>query len=160
MARNKNEAATTILTFMIKSLAGKYCDVISMCPLNGFNVATLSELFEKAMSLVLNSGVDCICAICDNDPINRAYFKQLGNNHLQHGVPNPCNNENLFLLIDPTHNFKNIFNNFQKRDILETPTTENFPGITAHFSHVKCLYDNERTSGLRLAHKLNESAES
>lgn len=157
MARNKNEAATTILTFMIKSMAGKYCDVISMCPLNGFNITILGDFFKKAMSLVLDAGFDCICAISDNHPINRAYFKHLGNNELQHCVANPCNAEKpLFLLIDPTHNFKNIFNNFQKRDVLETPSTDDFPAYCAHFSHVKQLFDAERTSGLRLAHKLNE----
>lgn len=85
--------------FMIKSLSAKYSDVVGFFPLCGFSVEILSKVFKNIMSLVIDCGFDCVCAIADNHPIN-----------------NPCDSERrLFLMIDPTHNLKNVFNIFQKR---------------------------------------------
>ena len=157
LATNKNALATTVLTFMIKSLAGKYCDIVGMFPLQGFNVQTLDDIFKKVMTLVLGAGFDCICAVSDNHPINRGFFKSLGAGDLLHCVPNPCDSQKqLFLLIDPTHNVKNIYNNFQRRKILKFPRTEDFDEIVGNFNHIRSLYDEERHLSLRMAHKLND----
>ena len=157
LATNKNAPATTILTFMVKSLAGKYCDVIGMFPLHGFNVGILTDIFRKVMQLVLDVGFDCVCCVCDNHPINRSLFKNLGGGNLQHCVPNPCDpQKDLFLLIDPTHNVKNIYNNFQRRTHIKFPETDAFPQLMGNFNHIKELFYTERHMALRMAHKLNE----
>lgn len=157
LATNKNAPASTILTFMVKSLAGKYCDVVGMFPIHGFNVEILNDVFRKVMQLVLEVGFDCVCCVSDNHPINRSFFKTLGGGSLRHSVPNPCDaQKDLFLLIDPTHNVKNIYNNFQRRTHIQFTETDAFPKIMANFNHIRDLYDTERHLALRMAHKLNE----
>ena len=109
------------------------------------------------MSLVLESGFECVCTISDNHPINRSFFKSLGNGELRHCVNNLCDQAKLlFLLIDPTHNFKNVYNIFQKRVCIEMPATDSFEPVCGNFSHVRDLYRREKSLGLRMAHKINE----
>lgn len=156
MATNKNENASTIITFMIKSMSGKYSDVVGMFPLSGFSVDLLNNLMKDVLQVVMEAGFDCICMIGDNHPINRAYFKFLGEGELKSRVRHPCDDSrSIFVLIDPTHNLKNLYNNFQKRKVFEIEETDFFPPIYANFNHVKELHDMESSYGLRMAHKLN-----
>ena len=69
---NKNEYASTIITFMIKSMAGKFADVVAMYPLSGFSVDLLNKLLKEVLQGVTDAGFDCICLIADNHPLNRA----------------------------------------------------------------------------------------
>lgn len=156
MAMNKNEYASTIMTFMIKSLAGKYSDVVAMYPISGFSIQLLDQLLKEVLQGVMDAGFDCVCLISDNHPLNRAYFKSLGDGELVSRVPNPCDHEkNIFLLIDPTHNIKNLYNNFNKRKVFQIKETEHFPALYANFHHIQELYDLESCYGLRMAYKLN-----
>lgn len=157
LASNKNAPATTVLTFMIKSLAHKYREVVGMFPISGFTVDLLKDCFMRIMRLILEAGFDCLCAVSDNHPINRAFFKFLGGGNLVHRVNNPCDpTKDLFLLIDPTHCFKNIYNGFEKRVNIHMTATEDLPEVNANFTHVKQLFISERQMGLRMAHKLSE----
>ena len=71
-------------------------------------------------------------------------------------VENPLDaSKTLFLLIDPTHNFKNIYNLFQRREKFIIPETPLLHLTVADFKHIKELYALESKLNLRMAHKLN-----
>ena len=54
-------------------------------------------------------------SFCDNHPVNRSFFKVLSNNQINEAIDNPAEpGSKLFLLLDPTHTIKNIYNNLQK----------------------------------------------
>ena len=57
-------------------------------------------------------------------------------------------------MIDSIHTIKNLYNNFQKKELLVFHDECDFP--TANFNDIKTIYNNEGSSSLRLAHKLNE----
>lgn len=153
---NQNEYASTIITFMIKSMAGKFSDVVAMYPISGYSVELLNTLTKEVLQGVMDAGFDCVSLISDNHPLNRAYFKSLGNGELVSRVPNPCDEtKSIFLMIDPTHNIKNLYNNFNKRKTFQAKETDYFPAVCANFNHVQQLHDLERGYGLRMAYKLN-----
>ena len=62
----------------------------------------------------------------------------------------------LFLLIDPVHTLKNIYNNFQARKFFECPSmSEDLPtGCKADFGHIAELHHHEETMSLKKAHML------
>jgi len=56
-----------------------------------------------------------VAVLGDNHPVNRSFFKVLSNNQINEAIDNPAEpGSKLFLLLDPTHTIKNIYNNFQK----------------------------------------------
>ena len=65
----------------------------------------------------------------------------------------------IFLIFDPVHNLKNVYNNFQSRKLFECPEFgRNLPsGCVADFNHVVELYNYEAVSALKKAHKLTPS---
>lgn len=62
--------------------------------------------------------------------------------------------QKLFILIDPTHTIKNVYNCFQKSTGFNIPLVGNFGPYKPTFVHVKQLYEMESASCLRMAHKL------
>ena len=156
LCNENGELATTVLCFMLNSLSGKYCDVITMIPLRKLTLDVLRKSFLSAMQISLDAGFDVVLSCCDNHPVNRRLLVDfLCNGHLKSCVPNPIDSsKRLFLLIDPTHNIKNIYNIFQKKDSLETPDLISFGKCIARFSHIKQLYSLESNQHLKIAHKL------
>jgi len=80
---------------------------------------------------------------------------------LEASVPHPTRpNERLFLIFDFTHNFKNLYNNFNGRGRMHLPTAgfESFLGssCTAQFSHIKRLYALEEHKVFKVAHGLKK----
>ena len=70
------DASKTILTFMIKSLHGKYSDVISLIPIRSLTTDILKRHYDEVMDLV--SKFFLVQAISvDNHVINRKFFYSL-----------------------------------------------------------------------------------
>ena len=65
----------------------------------------------------------------------------------------------IFLLFDPTHIVKNIYNNFLTKKVFKMPMLSPIlsQNLTAKFSDVKNVYDLERHKPLKIAHKLTET---
>ena len=61
-----------------------------------------------------------------------------------------------FILMDPTHNFENIYNNWVSRKIFKLPRSFFINReIIANFHDVRKLYTAEETKTLKIAHKIN-----
>jgi len=63
----------------------------------------------------------------------------------------------IFLLFDPVHTIKNVYNNFQSRKVFECPAfLDNLPnGCSANFRHVVELYEKESAMALKKAYRLS-----
>jgi len=155
LTTSSHELATSVLTLMIKSVSSKYSDVIAIVPLCGINVNVLSEKFYQVLHLVSKCGFHVVAVLGDNHPVNRSFFKVLSNNQINEAIDNPAEpGSKLFLLLDPTHTIKNIYNNFQKSKEFAFIKDETLMKPT--FSVIKILYEMERGMSLRMAHKLNQ----
>ena len=63
------------------------------------------------------------------------------------------------MIFDPTHIIKNVYNNFLTRKTFELPVLSPLVPrpLTANFSDVVAVYDEECHKCLRIAHKLSET---
>ena len=140
LTASDGQAVKTVLCFMIHSLSGKFSDVVAMIPLAGMKVGDLREHFMQVMKLVVDAGFSVVVAMADNHPVNRSFLMELSGGDMSKPIHNPCDKEHLFfLMIDPVHTIKNIYNNFQKAAIFKFP--ENTNGLTdASFNHIRALY--------------------
>ena len=107
--------------------------------------------------------VHVVAVSTDNHVCNRKLFIELCDGQLQHSIEHPHRmGERLFLMFDFTHNFKNIFNHFVNKNVMNPPTTghEHILGesCSAKFSDIKKLYALEEDKVLKVAHKLKKSS--
>ena len=82
-----------------------------------------------------------------------------GKGELKPAIPHPhAAGDQLFFLIDPTHNIKNIFNNWLRQGEfhLMLNSSEGSENITAYFTHIIRLYEKEEAMVLKVAHKLQK----
>ena len=149
----------TLLSFMIKSVAGQYCDVVSLVPCSHLDSAFLLCEFEKVIQLLSKTDFRVVAISVDNATPNRKFYvHELGKGNLPVSVQHPLQATPLHLLFDSTHNFKNAYNNFQTRKTFKLPP---FPGegeetFFADFSHIEALFQKELGKPVKMAHKLSE----
>ena len=149
-----NEPAKTVLVFLISSISSSYNDVIGMVPLTGLTTDVLKDLCEKMYDIVQRANFRVIGLCSDNHAVNRSFFVSLGEGTLQSEVEYPINSGvTVFVIIDPIHTLKNIYNNFQRAAKFEFPFDGGF--LEAQFSHIKDLFSLEANLPVKLAHKLN-----
>lgn len=150
--------ANTVLCFMIKSLAGKFCDVICMYALNRLTVQILTKCFVSALEIAMNAGFEVVVTVCDNHKVNRQFLTDfLCEGTLSPSAANPLDpSSSIFVLLDPTHTMKNIYNNFQKKGKFSVPGTPDTTNTySADFNHIRQLFEMESCQSLRMAHKLS-----
>jgi hypothetical protein len=147
--------ASTVLVFLIKSLSSKYCDVVLMCPIASLKTDQLAEKFLIALKLVTEAGFDVVSTVADNLPTNFAFFKNtLCKGTLCSKIEHPYRSgQSLFLLSDPTHVIKNIYNNFQRSSQFSFKSDGHI--YIAKFSDVKALFELEKGQPIKMAFKLS-----
>ena len=151
-------AASTLLCFMIKSVVGKYKDIVAIYPVAGLTAVKQHECYEEVMSTVHEVGFNVVAISVDNAATNRKFFTDcLCSGSLQTSIIDSRTAQPTFLLFDSVHNFKNIYNNFQSRKHFHCPIFEqNLPdGCQANFAHISDLYNHEAAALLKKAHKLS-----
>ena len=81
--------------------------------------------------------------------------------NLEPSIPHPyLEGDKLFLFMDTIHYFKNIYNNWVNKKILQLPVTDLIDPdkkIVANFHQIEKLYNAESTKTLRIAHKLTST---
>lgn len=158
LVTSSDQLATSVLCFMMKSVNSPYSDVISLIPVCGINVDLVAVNFHSILSLLVSCGFDVISLVCDNHPVNRSFFNTLANGNPHVPIDHPGKpGSPLHLLIDPTHTFKNIYNNFQKASYFKYHDGEHNDIIrTPKFSHIRQIFEMEGKMALRMAHKLTK----
>jgi hypothetical protein len=113
----------TVLAFMVKSVAGSYMDMVALCPVNVLDSKLLKTGFDKILPALTELGLVVLAISMDNASPNRKYFLDLCQQKLVSCIPHPClPDEQLFLLFDAVHDFKNLYNNFiSKKEFVAPP---------------------------------------
>ena len=106
-----NAIVKTLLCVMIKSVAGNYKDVVSITCLVNINADILHKVWLNVVKVVTELKFDITVTMTDGHSSNVKFFKEkLCGGFMKMWVPNPLSPGNrIFLLLDPTHLFKNIF---------------------------------------------------
>ena len=135
--------ASTLLCFMIKSLTCKYKDVVAIYPMCKLTAEKQHDCFKQTMSLLSVIGIRVVAVSVDNAAVNRKFYVDyLCNGALQKHVIDTVTGQPIFLLFDPVHNVKNLYNNFQARKTFECPAMPNnlLEGCCAKFADIAELY--------------------
>ena len=156
----ENEQLTkTMLCLMIKSIAGKYRDIISMVPIVNINAEKLYEIWKSTVSAMTKVGFDIAVTMTDGHSSNMKLFntKILGKDLDKVFVENPDSpGSNIYLMYDPVHLFKNFYNNWTKKINFDCPTEDLKGTLEPNFLYLQQLYDIEKTISPKMAHKLSE----
>ena len=116
------EVASTALCFMVKSLSSSYKDMVAMNPIKNLRAESQKACFDKVMALLHGVGFNVIGISVDNAPANRKFFKEfLCGGELKESIVNPFTRGQMFLIFDPTHIIKNIYNNFLSKKMFKLP---------------------------------------
>lgn len=145
----------TILSFMIKSVASKYRDMVALFPINKLDSNLLKSLHSKVVHLVTEAGFDVVATITDGHSSNRKFFMDLCEGPMTPFVHlKPNSEDKTFLLFDSVHLLKNWYTNLLRKNTFLGPK---FRGemMAASFDHVRALYKKELGKSVKIAHKLN-----
>ena len=118
------ELTKTLLCVMVKSIAGKYRDIVSMPPVVNINADKLYSIWKNVVSQVTAIGFDVAVTITDGHSSNMKLFnnKILQNVPGNLSVPNKASpGSSIYLLYDTVHLFKNLYNNWMTRKEFECP---------------------------------------
>jgi len=136
--------ASTLLCFMAKSLVGKYKDVVSVYPMAGLTAAKQYDCYTEVMATVRKVGLNVVAIAVDNASTNRKFFIDfLCGGSLRTSIIDSDNDQPIFLIFDPVHDLKNVYNNFQSRKVFKCPAFDrNLPnGCHTNFNHIVDLYN-------------------
>ncbi len=130
----ENEPASTVLPFMISAVLSRTKDVVALYPVSRLTAEKLNEAFSEVVHRLERIGFGVLTVITDNLAVNRRFFsKFLSGGELKTSVPNPATGQQMFLLIDPVHNIKNVYNCWQRRRIFQFPQSEDISWNSAKF---------------------------
>ena len=115
--------AAKTLCFMIKSLCSGYQNMVAIYPIKNLKAETQKACFDKIMLLVHEIRFNVIGICVDNASANRKFFKDfLCNSAWKASIPNRYTDEKIFLIFNPTHIIKNIYNNLVNKRVFEMPS--------------------------------------
>ena len=117
---DNRQVATTSLCFMIKSLLSSYQDMIDIHSVKSLKAETQKKCFDKIMLLLHEVGFNVMGICVDNAAANRKFYKEfLCGGCWQSSIKNSFSGERIFLLFDPNHIVKNIYNNFLTKKVFK-----------------------------------------
>ena len=146
----------SLLSIMVKSIAGKYRDIVAMSPIHNINAEILSKIWKSCLKVLTEIGFQVVITMTDGLEANVRFFKIVTSGSVV--IENPYfKSQFIFFLFDLVHLFKNIYNNLVNYGEYTCPSFDDFnKSITAKFSHVHELYRLELSSPLQRAHKLTD----
>ena len=98
---------------MIKSLGGKYRDVVAMVPVVSLKATDMDEIYMKVLKGITEIGFSPAASSVDGHRVNKKFYKDLcdDGNEVKSFIENPFKpEEKVFLLYDTVHIFKCIYN--------------------------------------------------
>jgi len=154
------DVASTLLCFAVKSLACKYVDLVAIYPMAKLTAEKLYDCYKDVMQQLRKVSLKVIAMSVDNASTNRKFYTDfVCQGQLKTHVIDAATGQPLFLIIDPVHTLKNIYNNFQSRKVFHCPALDDdLPdGCAADFHHIVELYNHEECMSLKKAHQLRPS---
>ena len=155
----ENQTVTkTLLGFMIKSVGGKFMDMVCLFPVDQLDSEILHSMWKNVLKEVTEIGFDVVSNTLDGHSINQKFYtKFLGEGELQLSIPHPYKNDGsrIFLLYDYVHIFKCIYNNFVNKRRLLCPKYDGLI-VAPDMNHIESLRKIELGRPLKYAHKLTD----
>jgi len=142
---------------MIKSVASLYKHIVAIYPIDKLTASKQHECYLNVMSLMRKTPVTVVAISVDNVATNRKFYvDHLCDGTLKTSITDTITGQPVFLIFDPVHTLKNLYNNFQRREIFGCPPLERnlLHGCSANFRHIAELYHTESTSSEKKAHRL------
>ena len=102
---------------MVKSVASPYWHVIALVPIHNITSKDLKVQFDSCIEASTKLKLNVVAISADNHTSNRKFFtEELCKGTLSESIENPYKAEaRIHLLFDSVHNFKNIYNNFERK---------------------------------------------
>jgi hypothetical protein len=101
-----------------KSLVSKYKDVVAIYPMDKLTAAKQFDCYKEVSALVHRAGITVVAILVDNASTNRKFFTDhLCGGTLKTSIVDENTGQTVFLIFDPVHTLKNVYNNFQSRKI-------------------------------------------
>ena len=150
--------ASTLLCFMVKSVVSKYKDLVGIYPMNKLTAEKQHRCYLEVMSLLQKVPLNVVAISVDNASSNRKFYTQyLCGGELKTSYTDVTTGQPIYLVFDPVHDVKNVYNNFQSRKLFQCPTLNSTTlphGCVANFQHILELHNIESTKSLKKAHRL------
>ena len=148
----------TLCGFMLTSISGKYKDMISLSQVGNLNAATLKKIFDIILPSVTKIGFSIVGISVDNFSANRKFYEhELCNKKISSSIPHPlCPGEEIYLVYDSTHVFKNVYNAWIKKRIFVCPDFLGMQIGTVNFDHLEILAKLESGKPIKISYKLND----
>ena len=152
-----SKVTKTLLCFMIKSVGGKYMDVVCMVPLDKIDANIIQTYWDCALKEVTEVGFDVVCDTLDGHSSNRKFYQELlCKGDLKLSIPHPYRKgSEIFLPFDSVHVFKCVYNNAVNKKQFKCPKWDGME-IGFDMRHIEELYKKEMGRPLKYAHKLND----
>ena len=97
---------------MLKAIAGKYSDIVALVPIVNINADILHSVWKNVVSQISDIGFDISITITNMSLFNKKMLKNSEDLFVQNEEKVDIK---IFLLFDPTHLFKNVYNNWMKK---------------------------------------------
>ena len=158
---NENgEITETLLCFMIKSVAGKYRDVVAMIPISNLTADKQYTAWYNTASALTEIGFDIGLTMMDGNNVNHTFFSKICGNMrkaLKTSIDSPFSGSKMFVGFDPIHLFKCFYTNFMTKKFFKCPSyAEGNEELRASFAHLKQLYNIEFGKSVRMTYKLSD----
>ena len=151
------EATKTLLCMMLRGVASNYADVVAMIPLTAINSSIIKEWWYRLIAATCPIGFDIVATIVDGYSANRKFYElELCNGNLTPWIEHPFKEgDQMFLLFDSVHVFKNVYNNLLTKKEFRCPSF-NGQELSANLQHILDLYKAEFGNPIKYAFKLND----
>ena len=133
LLNNSTKLANTVLSYMVVCMYGGPKFLCKMLPVKELNADFLFEQTNILLENLKEAGAKVIAIVCDGNRVNQAFFKKFDT------IFPWLTKDNLFLLFDYVHIFKNIRNNWITEATQELEFYLNDQKYTARWSDIRKL---------------------
>ena len=150
----------TLLCVMLKAIAGKFRDVAMVLNVN-INADILHSVWKNVVSQISDIAFDISVIMTDGHSSNMPLFnkKSLKNSEDLFAQNEEKLDSKILLLFDPTHLFKNVYNNWLKKINFQCPTfiiDDKKKDMLPSLSHINELYEPEKGKHEKMAYNISE----
>jgi len=99
--------ASTLLCFMVKSLASKYKDIVAIYPMDKLTAEKMFDGYNEVMTSLHRTAMTVVAILVDNAATNRQLFIDcLCSGNLTPSILDPVTGQPMFLIFHPVHTIK------------------------------------------------------
>ena len=137
------------LAFMVRGLYTKWKQPLAYFLTAGtVREETLQTLTHRCLAKLEAIGLDIMALICDQGNNNRQFLQTLEKVSIEKPyIVN--NNKRVFVIYDPPHLLKNVWNNFMKSNY-------KYGDVEVRWQYIVDFYNRDKTMSIRMAPKLTE----